>query len=102
MSGTSSLVALSPPHTAPSPPQHVRSLLPAFDATAQIRFVFLVQQSLLVSHGEPAGFGLHRRRRRLRPPFLASASSESSSEATPSPAMAAAKADLRRPRREPS
>src|SRR5829696_3874698 len=94
---TSSLRSLSPPHTAPSPPQQARSLLPAFDATAQIRFVFFVQQSLLVSHADPAGFGLHRRRRRLRPPFLASASSSSSRETAPSPAMAAAKAVLSRP-----
>jgi len=50
---------VTPPQTAFSAPQQVRSLLLAFSATAQARFVVFVQHCLLVVHGASAARGLH-------------------------------------------
>jgi hypothetical protein len=113
----SSKLMSSPPHGAPLDPQHVRSLLPAFKGTLQTRFVFSGQHWALSVQGASAAkqFSfllhcfLHRLRAALEFFFLhldlhdfASASSVPSTDAAPSPATVAAKADLSRPRREPS
>jgi hypothetical protein len=46
-------------HWAPVPPQHVVSLLLAFDAVVQYLFVSFVQHCLLVVQSDPSGSGLH-------------------------------------------